>query len=102
VKVLEKRHIIREKKAQYVSREKEVLSRLNHPFFVRLYFTFQDKEKLCILTTKTLCAGISFFYSITCPGLSKLNLGLSKGYAQNICYKHHFSFGTAFITIYNF
>ena len=54
VKVLEKRHIIREKKAQYVSREKEVLSRLNHPFFVRLYFTFQDKEKLCILTTKTL------------------------------------------------
>ena len=54
VKVLEKRHIIREKKAQYVSREKEVLSRLNHPFFVRLYFTFQDKEKLCILNTKTL------------------------------------------------
>lgn len=46
MKVLEKRHIIREKKAQYVSREKEVLSRLNHPFFVRLYFTFQDKEKL--------------------------------------------------------
>ena len=49
VKVLEKRHIVREKKVQYVSREKEVLSRLNHPFFVRLYFTFQDKEKLCIL-----------------------------------------------------
>jgi len=46
MKVLEKRHIIREKKAQYVSREKEVLSRLNHPFFVRLFFTFQDKEKL--------------------------------------------------------
>ncbi|XP_027039346.1 putative 3-phosphoinositide-dependent protein kinase 2, partial [Pocillopora damicornis] len=46
MKVLEKRHMIREKKVQYVSREKEVLSRLNHPFFVRLYFTFQDKEKL--------------------------------------------------------
>ena len=41
--------MIREKKVQYVSREKEVLSKLNHPFFVRLYFTFQDKEKLCIL-----------------------------------------------------
>ena len=54
VKVLEKRHIIREKKAQYVSREKEVLSRLNHPFFVRLFFTFQDKEKLCILAAKAL------------------------------------------------
>ena len=50
VKVLEKRHMIREKKTQYVTREKEVLSKLNHPFFVRLYFTFQDKEKLCILS----------------------------------------------------
>ena len=56
VKVLEKRHIVREKKVQYVSREKEVLSRLNHPFFVRLYFTFQDKEKLCILPA--VCWGL--------------------------------------------
>lgn len=65
VKVLEKRHIIREKKAQYVSREKEVLSRLNHPFFVRLYFTFQDKEKLCILTTKTFFVFWYFSRSIS-------------------------------------
>ncbi|KAI8512154.1 3-phosphoinositide dependent protein kinase-1 [Branchiostoma belcheri] len=49
VKILEKRHIIREKKVPYVTREKDVLSRLNHPFFVKLYFTFQDTEKLCIL-----------------------------------------------------
>ena len=49
VKILEKRHIIREKKIPYVSREKEVLSRLSHPFFVQLFFTFQDKERLCIL-----------------------------------------------------
>ena len=47
VKILEKKHIIREKKVQYVSREKDVLSRLDHPFFVRLYFTFQDSERLC-------------------------------------------------------
>lgn len=46
IKVLEKRHIIREKKEKYVLREKEVLSRLDHPFFVRLYFTFQDNFKL--------------------------------------------------------
>lgn len=25
------------------------MSRLDHPFFVKLYFTFQDDEKLCIL-----------------------------------------------------
>ncbi|KXJ22011.1 3-phosphoinositide-dependent protein kinase 1 [Exaiptasia diaphana] len=46
IKVLEKRHMIREKKVPQVQREKEVLSRLNHPFFVKLYFTFQDKENL--------------------------------------------------------
>ena len=51
VKVLDKRHIIREKKVQHVSREKEILSLLNHPFFVKLYFTFQDTDNLCIPST---------------------------------------------------
>lgn len=46
LKVLEKRHIIKEKKVAYVSREKEALAMTNHPFIVRLYFTFQDKESL--------------------------------------------------------
>ncbi|XP_064406861.1 3-phosphoinositide-dependent protein kinase 1-like [Halichondria panicea] len=46
MKILDKRHIIREKKVPYVSREKDVLTRLDHPFFVKLYFTFQDKDNL--------------------------------------------------------
>ncbi|XP_065826916.1 putative 3-phosphoinositide-dependent protein kinase 2 isoform X2 [Oscarella lobularis] len=46
IKILEKKHIMKEKKVKYVSREKEVLSKLDHPFFVRLYFTFQDAERL--------------------------------------------------------
>lgn len=49
VKILEKRHIMKENKAQYVKRERDVMSNLDHPFFVKLYFTFQDEEKLCIL-----------------------------------------------------
>ncbi len=49
MKILDKRHIITEKKVQYVSREKEVLTAIDHPFFVRLYFTFQDTDNLCIL-----------------------------------------------------
>ena len=49
VKVLEKKHILREKKQEYVMREKEVFSKLNHPFFIKLYFTFQDPDRLCIL-----------------------------------------------------
>ena len=50
VKVLKKKFIIKEKKVAYVSREKEALAMTNHPFLVKLYFTFQDKENLCILS----------------------------------------------------
>ncbi|XP_066496664.1 3-phosphoinositide-dependent protein kinase 1 [Tiliqua scincoides] len=46
IKILEKRHIIKENKVPCVTREKDVMSRLDHPFFVKLYFTFQDDEKL--------------------------------------------------------
>ncbi|KAJ0015850.1 hypothetical protein NQD34_014140 [Periophthalmus magnuspinnatus] len=46
VKILEKHHIMKEKKAQYVKRERDLMSDLDHPFFVKLYFTFQDDEKL--------------------------------------------------------
>ncbi|XP_051877496.1 3-phosphoinositide-dependent protein kinase 1-like isoform X2 [Pristis pectinata] len=46
IKILEKRHIIKENKAPYVTRERDIMSRLDHPFFVKLYFTFQDEEKL--------------------------------------------------------
>uniref|UniRef100_H3A0R9 3-phosphoinositide-dependent protein kinase 1 n=1 Tax=Latimeria chalumnae TaxID=7897 RepID=H3A0R9_LATCH len=46
IKILEKRHIIKENKVPCVTREKDVMSRLDHPFFVKLYFTFQDYEKL--------------------------------------------------------
>ncbi|KAA0705434.1 3-phosphoinositide-dependent protein kinase 1 [Triplophysa tibetana] len=46
MKILEKNHIRKENKAHYVMREKDILSSINHPFFVKLYFTFQDSHKL--------------------------------------------------------
>ncbi|XP_018089867.1 3-phosphoinositide dependent protein kinase 1 L homeolog isoform X1 [Xenopus laevis] len=46
IKILQKRHILKENKVLYVTREKEVMSCLDHSFFVKLYFTFQDDEKL--------------------------------------------------------
>ncbi|KAM4631806.1 3-phosphoinositide-dependent protein kinase 1 [Discoglossus pictus] len=46
MKILQKRHIVKENKVQYVTRERDVMSHLDHPFFVKLYFTFQDVEKL--------------------------------------------------------
>lgn len=53
IKVLDKRHIIREKKMEYVSREKTVLQVLSQytTHFVRLYCTFQDPERLYFVLT---------------------------------------------------
>ncbi|KAL1873088.1 hypothetical protein VTK73DRAFT_1140 [Phialemonium thermophilum] len=47
VKILEKKHIIKEKKIKYVNIEKNTLNRLTeHPGIVRLYYTFQDENSL--------------------------------------------------------
>ena len=47
IKVLDKRHIIKEKKVKYVNIEKDTLNRLtDHPGVVRLYYTFQDQRSL--------------------------------------------------------
>ncbi|KAI8492692.1 3-phosphoinositide dependent protein kinase-1 [Branchiostoma belcheri] len=77
IKILEKRHIIREKKVPYVTREKDVLSRLNHPFFVKLYFTFQDTEKLSSSTTLLLHIEHSQML------LNNLNTDFGLSYAKN-------------------
>uniref|UniRef100_A0AAU7B9I7 3-phosphoinositide-dependent protein kinase 1 n=1 Tax=Pyrrhocoris apterus TaxID=37000 RepID=A0AAU7B9I7_PYRAP len=49
IKVCDKRHIIREKKTEYVKRERDVLNTITSagvPFFVKLYCTFQDTDSL--------------------------------------------------------
>lgn len=64
VKVLEKKHIVRERKTEYVMREKEVLMKLNHPYIIRLYYTFQDPDRLCILETKLLLVANNKLFDI--------------------------------------
>lgn len=53
VKVLNKKHIIRERKTEYVTREKKVLQILSgcNSLFVRLCCTFQDPERLYFVLT---------------------------------------------------
>ncbi|OXV05656.1 hypothetical protein Egran_06576 [Elaphomyces granulatus] len=47
IKILDKRHIIKEKKVKYVNIEKDTLNRLtDHLGIVRLYYTFQDERSL--------------------------------------------------------
>ncbi|KAI0803366.1 kinase-like domain-containing protein [Xylaria sp. FL0064] len=56
IKVLEKRHIIKERKIKYVNIEKDTLNRLtDHPGIVRLYYTFQDENSLYYVLD--LCSG---------------------------------------------
>lgn len=47
IKILDKRHIIKEKKVKYVDIEKNTLNRLgDHPGIIKLYYTFQDEASL--------------------------------------------------------
>jgi len=49
IKILNKQHIIKEKKAKYVQTEKLILDQLKHPNIITLFYTFQDPTKLCML-----------------------------------------------------
>ncbi len=67
VKIIEKNHIRKENKAHYVIREKDILSSIDHPFFVKLFFTFQDSHKLCILfRVKLWCWAVKLWNEIKC------------------------------------
>jgi 3-phosphoinositide dependent protein kinase-1 len=56
IKILDKRHIIKEKKVKYVNIERDTLNRLtDHPGIVRLYYTFQDERSLYFVLD--LCKG---------------------------------------------
>ncbi|CAG7983521.1 unnamed protein product [Penicillium salamii] len=56
IKILDKRHIIKERKVKYVNIEKDTLNRLtDHPGVVRLYYTFQDEQSLYFVLD--LCKG---------------------------------------------
>ena len=56
IKVLDKKHIIKEKKVKYVNIEKDTLNKLTeHPGIVRLYYTFQDLQSLYFVLD--LCIG---------------------------------------------
>ena len=48
IKIMEKKHIQKEGKIRSVMMEKEILSKLSHPFVVQLCFSFQDADYLYI------------------------------------------------------
>lgn len=46
IKILNKKHIIEQKKLEWVNREKFLLDKLRHPNIANLYFTFSDPQNL--------------------------------------------------------
>ena len=47
LKIMNKRHIIRESKVKFVKMERMILDQLDYPGVVKLCFTFQDVNSLC-------------------------------------------------------
>lgn len=64
--MLDKKHIIREKKVKYVTVEKNVLNKLSHPLIVRLSYTFQDDSSLCKIQKSPFFR--LFFQLLICSG----------------------------------
>lgn len=46
IKILEKSQIRKDEKNTQVEREREIISQLDHPFFVKLHYTFDDDKRL--------------------------------------------------------
>ena len=53
-KILRKKQIVKENKVKYVATEKTVMEKLRHPNIVRLFYTFQTTEELCIFYITSL------------------------------------------------
>ena len=49
VKIMDKRHIVKNKKEKYVTIEKNVFLKTNkHPFMCHMHFSYQDPYSLCM------------------------------------------------------
>ncbi|KAL7747304.1 serine/threonine protein kinase [Sorochytrium milnesiophthora] len=54
-KILDKKHIVKEKKIKYVNVEKSVMSATRHPFILKLYYTLQDAQSLYFVLELAEC-----------------------------------------------
>ncbi len=67
LKVMDKKHIIRENKVNLVKMERMILDQLDFPGIIRLCFTFQDSYSLCIFAGTKIHLPIAWiFLSLQC------------------------------------
>lgn len=48
IKMIDKGHIKKEKKEAYAVTERDILTKCDSPWVIKLYYTFQDSTYLCI------------------------------------------------------
>ena len=74
MKIMEKNHIKKERKAAFVMMERSVMSRATHPNVVKLAFTFQDRENLFLVMD--LCKGRELLKAIRDYSVRNEKLGV--------------------------
>ncbi|PRP84033.1 ribosomal protein S6 kinase beta-1-like [Planoprotostelium fungivorum] len=62
MKVLRKDFLIKTRNVEYTKTEKDVLINIDHPFIVKLHYTFQNESKLCMVMD--LLNGGQVFYHL--------------------------------------
>ncbi|CAI5460512.1 unnamed protein product [Closterium sp. Yama58-4] len=80
LKIMDKRHIVKERKVAYIKMERLILDRLRHPGIVRLLFTFQDEHSLYM--GLECCHGGELFDQIRLKG--KLSEDEARFYAAEV------------------
>lgn len=63
MKILRKSHLVRRRQIERTKTERKVLSVLNHPFIMRLYYAFQTSEKLYLVLD--YCPGGELFFHLS-------------------------------------
>ncbi|XP_076436854.1 3-phosphoinositide-dependent protein kinase 1-like [Babylonia areolata] len=80
IKVCDKKFIMREKKSEYIMREKTVLTKTNHPFIIKLSYTFQDPDRLYFVLQYARKGELLYYLN----KLSSFDMKCSQFYAAEI------------------
>ena len=63
MKILRKSHLVRRRQIERTKTERKVLSKLDHPFIMKLYYAFQTTEKLYLVLD--YCPGGELFFHLS-------------------------------------
>ena len=80
MKVLEKKHLGNDSKVKQIMNEKQIMTKLSHPFIVKLHYAFQSYSQLHFVMD--FCAGGELFYHL--HNVGRLNEVQAKFYFAEI------------------